>query len=313
MKLQEIYDLAVSTGMEADPRNEEHLKKILEKSRKKFEESKKENRFEFDKEKLDNPFDDTRILYAGENKDLKRVMVGIDIEPGEVVLAKMLNNIDAIISHHPLGSALANLDGVMHLQADVLADYGVPINIAESLLEKRISEVARGVNAINHYQTIDAAKLLDMPIMCIHTPADNLVYQFVRAKIDKENPETVEDLIILLKKIPEYHEATRMGVGPKIFSGALHRRCGKIAVTEMTGGTEGAKEIYEKMSQAGIGTIVGMHLSEQHKEEAEKNHLNVIIAGHISSDSLGLNLLLDKIENEGITIVPCSGLIRVKR
>ncbi|MCX6811551.1 MAG: NGG1p interacting factor NIF3, partial [Candidatus Berkelbacteria bacterium] len=211
------------------------------------------------------------------------------------------------------GTGLANLDGVMHLQADVLADYGVPINIAEGLLEKRISEVARGVNAINHYQTVDAAKLLDIPIMCVHTPADNLVYQFVRGKIDKENPQTIEELINLLKKIPEYHEATRLGFGPKIFAGAPHRRCGKIAVTEMTGGTEGAKEIYEKMAIAGIGTIVGMHLSEQHKEEAEKYHLNVIIAGHISSDSLGLNLFLDKIEKNGVMVIPCSGLIRIKR
>jgi putative NIF3 family GTP cyclohydrolase 1 type 2 len=201
----------------------------------------------------------------------------------------------------------------MDLQADVLADYGVPINIAESLLEKRVSEVARGVNAINHYQTVDAAKLLDIPIMCVHTPADNLVYQFVKEKIEKENPQTVEELIQLLKKIPEYHEATQLGFGPKIFAGTPARRCGKIAVTQMTGGAEGAKEIYEKMAQAGIGTIVGMHLSEQHKREAEKNHINVIIAGHISSDSLGLNLFLDEVEKQGVKVVPCSGLIRVKR
>lgn len=313
MKLRQIYNLAIEIGMEADPRSKEQLKKILKKAGNKFNELKPEERFEFDKEKINNPYDDTRLLYEGTKKDLKRIMVGIDIDPGEIVLAKILNNIDAIIAHHPPGSGLANLDGVMHLQADVLADYGVPINIAESLLEKRISEVARGINAVNHYQAVDAAKLLDIPIMCVHTPADNLVYRFVREKIERENPQMVEELIALLKKIPEYHEAARMGVGPKIFAGSANRRCGKIAVTEMTGGTEGSKEIYEKMSQAGIGTIVGMHLSEQHKEEAEKNHLNVIIAGHISSDSLGLNLFLDKIEKQGITIIPCSGLIRVKR
>lgn len=313
MKLREIYELAIEIGIEADPRSREHLLKILDQVRKKFDELKPDERFEFNKEKLNNPYDDTRILYEGAKKDLKRVMVGIDIEPAEVVMAKILNNIDAIISHHPLGTGLANLDNVMHLQADVLADYGVPINIAEGVLSKRISEVARGVNAINHYQTVDAAKLLDIPIACIHTPTDNLVYKFVREKIEKENPENIEDLMNLLKKIPEYHEAIRLGVGPKIFVGSRERRCGKIAVIEMTGGTEGSKEIYEKMATAGIGTIVGMHLSEQHKEEAEKYHLNVIIAGHISSDSLGLNLFLDQIEKRGITVVPCSGLIRIKR
>ena len=34
-----------------------------------------------------------------------------------------------------------------------------------------------------------------------------------------------------------------------------------------------------------------MHISEEHRKEAEKSHLNVVVAGHISSDNLGLNLL----------------------
>ena len=313
MTLREIYNLGIEMGMLADPRDKSRLDKILGQNKQKFNDLKNEEHFEFDKERLTNPYDDSRLLYEGKNQEIKRLMVGIDIDPAEVIMAKLLNNVDGILSHHPLGSGLAHLDGVMALQADVLSDYGVPINIAESLLEKRSSEVSRGVNAINHFQTVDAAKLLDVPLACIHTPTDNLVYQFVRMKIEKENPETIEELIKILKRIPEYHEAARMGIGPKIFAGSANRRCGKIAVTEMTGGTEGSKEIYAKMAQAGIGTIVGMHLSEQHKNEAEKNHLNVIIAGHISSDSLGLNLLLDKIEDKGVKIIPCSGLIRVRR
>jgi len=38
-----------------------------------------------------------------------------------------------------------------------------------------------------------------------------------------------------------------------------------------------------------------------------------VIAGHISSDSLGVNLLLDELEKKGIEIIPCSGLIRISR
>jgi hypothetical protein len=81
----------------------------------------------------------------------------------------------------------------------------------------------------------------------------------------------------------------------------------------MTGGTSGSENSYEKLSQAGVGTIVGMHMSDKHRKEAEKHHLNVVIAGHISSDSLGMNLLLDGIEQKGIDIIPCSGIIRHKR
>ena len=91
------------------------------------------------------------------------------------------------------------------------------------------------------------------------------------------------------------------------------RRCGKIAITEITGGTEGSPKLYEKMAIAGIGTVIGMHISEEHKKEAEAAHINVVIAGHMSSDSLGVNLFLDELEKRGIEIIPCSGLIRVSR
>ncbi|MBI5254811.1 hypothetical protein HY932_03485, partial [Candidatus Falkowbacteria bacterium] len=49
------------------------------------------------------------------------------------------------------------------------------------------------------------------------------------------------------------------------------------------------------------------------RDKANEYHMNVVIAGHISSDSLGMNLFLDELEKKGIEIVPCSGLIRVSR
>ena len=71
--------------------------------------------------------------------------------------------------------------------------------------------------------------------------------------------------------------------------------------------------MYEKMSQAGIGTILSMHIGEESRKEAEKHHINVVVAGHMSSDSLGMNLFLDELEKKGVKIVPTSGLIRVSR
>ncbi|GAI31102.1 unnamed protein product, partial [marine sediment metagenome] len=126
-------------------------------------------------------------------------------------------------------------------------------------------------------------------------------------------PERIGELMDLLKEIPEYKEAMKIGAGPKIFVGAPENRCGKIALTEITGGAEGSPKLFEKMATAGIGTVVGMHVSEEHKKEAENANINIVIAGHISSDSLGVNLFLDEIEKQGIEIIPCSGLIRISR
>ena len=39
-----------------------------------------------------------------------------------------------------------------------------------------------------------------------------------------------------------------------------------------------------------------MHLSEEHFAKVKENNINVVIAGHISSDNLGVKLLLDNIE-----------------
>lgn len=329
MKTKEIYNLAINKGIEADFRGKEEIEKLLKRRKEKYDKLSTEERKEFDLESLENPYSDSRILNVAEDKEIKKVLVGIDIEPAEILLAKEIGEVDLIISHHPLGKGLVHLSEVMELQCNVLNQYGVPINIAEGLMKERIDEVARGVNARNHQRTVDTAKILGFNLMCLHTACDNLAAKFLKDKVEKEdNLIRLEDLLNLLKQIPEYQESIKIGAGPKIFVGDPERKCGNIAISEITGGTEGSPKLYEKMAQAGIGTIIGMHISEEHKKEAEAANINVVIAGHISSDSLGMNLFLDELEKRGlaelrssrasaevsaIEIVSCSGLIRFSR
>ncbi|MBU3924641.1 Nif3-like dinuclear metal center hexameric protein [Patescibacteria group bacterium] len=313
MTIQEIYDLAIKMGIESDLRGKEKVLKLLARTKEQYEKLSKEEKEEFDMERLTNPYSDSRILLADSDKNIKKILAGIDIDTGEVLLADKLG-VDLIIGHHPLGKALAKLDDVMHLQAEVLnIKYGVPINIAQGVIREKISEVGRSVIRGNYNQSVDAARLIKQNMICVHTPCDNLVAKFLYEKTGKEGFEYVNDLLKFLKEIPEYKEAIKSNAGPRLFAGLPENYAGKIAITEITGGTEGAPQIYEKMAQSGIGTIIGMHMSEEHKKEAEKAHINVVIAGHMSSDSLGMNLFLDELEKKGIEVIPCSGLIRVKR
>lgn len=315
MTIQEIYNLAVKMGIDNDLRGKQAVLKNLERAKSKYEKMKKERKEFFDQEKLSNPYSDSRILVESKKtKNIRKVLVGIDIEGDELLLADKLG-VDLVIGHHPRGKCLANLHDVMNLQAEVLALYGVPINVAEGLMKVRISEVARGISPINHNRAVDIARLLDLNFMCLHTVCDNLVATYLKKEIDKRVKDLiyVEDIVKFLKSIPEYQEAEKMGVGPRLFAGSEENRAGRIALTEITGGTEGSPKIYEKMAQAGIGTIIGMHMSEEHKKEADAAHINALIAGHISSDSIGVNLFLDELEKRGIEIIPCSGLIRVSR
>lgn len=313
MKLIDIYNQAVTLGMQADPRGKEGVERVLAENKKAYGEMKEKEKEHYDMERLTNPYADTRVLWGSGEKEVQKLLAGIDIDDGELIVAKQLGDIDAVIAHHPEGRALIGLDDVMHMQADVLNQYGVPINIGEALMRKRISEVSRSLSPGNHYRVVEIARLLDMTFLCTHTVTDNLAYRFLHETLEKIKPYRVSDIFDMLMEIPEYRKASEMGFAPQLFAGAKDHRAGVVAVTEFTGGTEGAHEIYEKMAQAGVGTVISMHQSEKHREHAEQAHINVVIAGHMSSDSLGMNQMLDTLEKHGVEIVPCGGLIRVSR
>ena len=201
----------------------------------------------------------------------------------------------------------------MQLQVDVLKKAGVNKEVAMGLLDERKREVERRVLPQNHTRSVDAARLLDLPFICIHTPADNHAFWFISRLMQSERPKRVQDILDCLMAIPEYRQAKRNLAGPRIILGNPKRQAGKILV-EMTGGTEGPRDVFDKLYKAGVRTLVSMHLSEEHFKKVKDANLNVGIAGHISSDTLGLNLLFDRIEKEeALQIIGCSGFTRIRR
>ena len=263
MRLSKIYDFVVKEGMAADPRGKDLISKDLVRVKKEYEALKEKDKALFDKERLTNPYADSRIVNGDPATEVKKALLGIDIEVGEVLLADRLiqtgKKIDLVISHHPEGSAYANFYEVMGMQADILNKFGVPINIAEGMLKERMKEVERRVMPANHTRAVDAARILGIPLMCCHTPADNHVVTYLQKLFDTKKPDTVGEILELLKEIPEYREGMKINAGPRILFGDPKNRTGKIFV-DMTGGTEGPKEIFEKLETAGVGTIVAMHL-----------------------------------------------------
>ena len=239
------------------------------------------------------------------------------MEGPEILLADRLNDvsrpIDLVIAHHPEGPAWASFYDVMKLQISMLKKLGIRKQVAERLLKERMDEVQRAVAPANHARSVDIARLLDIPFMCIHTPADNHVVNYLQKLLDARKPKKLLQLVNILKGIPEYADGLKKNAGPRILIGDAGKDTGKIFV-DMTGGTEGSKKVFGRLSQAGVGTIVAMHLSEEHFKHAKDEDINVVIAGHIASDTLGLNLLLDGMEKAGrLDIIPCSGFIRVRR
>jgi len=317
VKLGDIYNIITDIGMEKDPRGKAVVKKDLLMAKKKYDEMPQKDKELYDIDRLEHPYTDTRIIFGEKTLEVKTMLVGIDMEVSEVLLADRLRDkgqkVDLIVSHHPEGKALAAFYDVMHMQADILNMVGVPISIAESLLSDRIKEVERKVMPANHMRAVDAARLLDIAFLTAHTPADNCVATYLQNLFDKKKPETLGDILDILLDLPEYRESARNNCPPKIIRGNSSNKAGKIFV-DMTGGTEGSKNIFGRLSQAGVSTIVCMHLGEEHFKKAQEEQINVVIAGHIASDTLGLNLLLDELEKkERFKILTCSGFRRFSR
>lgn len=316
MKLEKIYRTAVELGMRRDPRGKEGVKQALADAGKEYEGLKGDEKRFFDKERLTNPFADTRILFGSPELEVKSVIVGVDVESPELLLVDRLrekgSRIDLCIGHHPEGRALAGLSEVMGLQADAWAAFGVPVNIGDALISERMREIRRALMPQNHQRPIDAARLLGIPFMCVHTPADNLVTDHLTRLLKREKPRLVGDVVDLLLKQKEYRAAAGRGMGPSVLVGDKSSRAGEPFV-DMTGGTEGPVSALEKLAQAGVGTIIAMHMGDKLKAEAEKQHVNVVIAGHIASDNVGLNLFLDQLEKQGMTSQAFSGFDRYSR
>lgn len=288
MKLIDFYRKIIETGAKVDPRKNTKI----------------------------TSYSDTAILYGKADTQVRKILVGIDIESSELLLADRIREkegLDLVLAHHPEGSAWALLYEVMQLQVDLLAGAGVSRVVAQKFLDERKREVERRILPNNHMRSVDTARLLDLPFICAHTPADNHASFFVDALLRKEKPSKVGDIVDILMRLPEYQDAKKYSSGPRVILGSPHRKTGKIFM-EMTGGTEGSKDVFDKLYENGVRTLVSMHLGEEHFKKVKDANLNVVIAGHISSDTLGLNLLLDKIEElEKFTIINCSGFKRFRR
>jgi hypothetical protein len=316
MQLWDIYKLAVESGLQTDPRGAEAATVALERLRQSYEKLTLKEKQWFDTELLTNPYPDTRILNGDPSTELKHLFVGIDIGVSELLLVDRLNQkgagIDGIMAHHPEGVALTTLHQAMDLQTDIFHKCGVPVNISEHILAREASKTHFDITVGNYNRVVDAARLLGMPLLTAHTPTDNMVQHFIEQKIAAAAPHSLSDILELLHEEPEYNQARKYEAGPELMAGSPENRPGKIMV-DMTGGTDAGPELYDKLSAAGVGTVVAMHLSPGVQEVLEKGHVNIVLAGHMSSDSLGLNLLMDQLELRGVKITAGSGFTRVPR
>ena len=109
MKLSQFYNLAVKFAKDCDVRKKSAIKEYA----------------------------DTSILNGRPDTEVKKILVGIDIEVAELLLADRIRaqeGLDLVIAHHPEGKAYARLHEVMQVQVDILRQAGVKEAVAKQLL-----------------------------------------------------------------------------------------------------------------------------------------------------------------------------------
>lgn len=253
---------------------------------------------------------DSQIFVRGGG--IKRVLFGVDVDAAGLMLAKQLN-FDVVIAHHPPGgeAQIYGLPEVMLRHIEQMKSAGVSEKDAKKALEVRRGKVSRQINVINYERVTSVAKLLEIPFLNIHTPVDAItkkyfddyIYSFLSSNKDAK----VFDLI---KSLNEIDEISKGLTKPALRIGDENSLVGKFFVA-MSAGTNGGAAVAKAYFKAGIDTLIYMHLAEEDyktlkKEEVKKN---LIITGHMPSDSIGINIYLNKLEKRSIFVQRFSGVI----
>ena len=115
---------------------------------------------------------DSCVLVPGAG--MRKLMFGIDIGTAELLLAKQLG-CDGVIAHHPAGgSATRHFAEVLTRQIELMVDHGVPQDAARAAAQPLISRSIMGGHAANADHVPSVARLLEMPLMNVHLPLDEI-------------------------------------------------------------------------------------------------------------------------------------------
>lgn len=249
--------------------------------------------------RLEKVPEDSAIYVSGGS--IRKISFGIDAGVAELLLAKQLGY-DAVIAHHPIGGTAAiNFYQVFRRHIQQMVKAGVPKEEAEKAVRKKLKGLEVENHTRNYAHAVDVAKLLKMPYMNIHTPLDEVGRRIMSEKISSRIKEssTVQDVVSALKELTEFKNAV---TDIKIRLGRPENPAGKVLVSHGAG-TNGGYEIAKTYFKYGIGTVVYIHIGSGDLEELKaENKGNLIVSGHIASDSVGINPLIHELEKRKVSV-----------
>ncbi|HET9014653.1 MAG TPA: hypothetical protein VFN57_03600 [Thermomicrobiaceae bacterium] len=245
-----------------------------------------------------------------EGTDLQRVMMGIDIGAGDLMLARQLG-VDGVIAHHPAGgTATLNFPEVLTRHVELLVEHGVPAAAARDAIQGMLTRALLRAQTANFDHIPSVARLLAMPFLNLHLPLDEIGRR-VMEDVIRERTEPlgesarVQDAIDALMTLPEFANAPTRIMVPV---GAVDEPLGKFAVVHGAG-TNGGYPVARAYFQHGTRTVLYIHVAPDEAERLRRDGGgNLIVSGHIASDLVGINRFVTELEERGVEVVRMSGL-----
>ncbi|MDR5683819.1 MAG: hypothetical protein QN163_07330 [Armatimonadota bacterium] len=250
--------------------------------------------------------EDSAIYVRGDR--IRRVLFGIDVGPAELLLARQLG-FDCVVAHHPV-NATPDAWKVYLRHVEFMVAAGVPEDAALAAVADRVDAYRVRAHVWNYDHVPSVARLLGIPFLNVHAPLDEVgrrrMIEVVR-HVQSEDPHaTVGDLARALGRLPEI---TNAQTAVEVRLGSADSVAGNVVVAHGAL-TNGGYDVASTCFAHGVDTVVYIHIDYAELQRLRRDGRgNLIVTGHIASDSLGFTPFLQALRARGLEVTTFSGVI----
>lgn len=123
------------------------------------------------------------------------------------------------------------------------------------------------------------------------------------------NDSTLSDVLSCVYEIPECQHSISK---PELYVGEKSDYCGKT-ISLMWPQAAEDPEIPMALFEYGVGTLILPYASEDVVAQVKEQNIgNIIILGHVTADSIGMNAVLSHLENQGTEVIRLSGIVSAR-
>ena len=311
MTLREVYEKAVEIGVDNYPGGAGEAERKLESVRERYQTMAEEPRARFDRERLRNPFGDTRMVNLPDF-EFDTVLTGIDIYAPEVLLAAELRRRYprlAVIAHHAVSfgrRGLGSVEDTIWTLAVHMESIGIPRAEAESMVWEWIAvKEAESAARLADVGVLQMVEALELPVATVHGPCDVCFESEMHSILARCS--TLQEAVDGLSASPEMaYSGPELGEPYSILLGEPDAKLAPVWAPIAVGWRPSLKMV-EAALKRGIRTVLVVLAPPEYVALAKAYGANLISVPHHMTDCRGMRLIYDQVfAGRDIRIIPCS-------